>query len=568
MANTILAFPNFVDSTFVSPVFGSGSWEDLLPLTNLRDPLLIRVARSIDATLASTQFHLDLASFRDIKLIAILDHNISRIGQFRFRLSDTIAWSGITITGVEALGETTINLTINPSQNATLRIGDVLKIQNDSNVYQITSGNGIGENIYTNSEDLTNAVWTKNNVSITADDTASPDDETIDETADKVVENTAASVVHSIERIVDIGTAGDSSCISFFIKADERDLLFCDFTESTLTDGVSFSIDLTNKSFSTSIIGSGQLINSSLTEQSNNWFRFSFCALIGNTNDQGTILIGSEVTSGVRTYTGDGISGFFLWGLQLIQDDTVDKEYARTNGGIATLTEDIIIERIGPGTGLGVATTGGETVTCHNGTYIPIPLDDTGFVDVWPIVFAFGTLFHGHPSLIDGKFTEEERVNVKLPIIDINTPLVTAQFLKAEFSDTGNADGFIELPRLFLSSGWQPSINLSYGVGQNWISQTTSLSSLGGADFFEVRDGKRTISFSIDNLDQDEALSNAYEIQRTLDKHGQLFFIFDPDDTVNLHRRAFLARNKELNPLVYPYFSKINTSWNLEEVIA
>ena len=86
----IFGFPNFADSTFVgsgqiAPVIGGGDWQTTRPLTRLLEEELIRAGRSTDATLANTKFDIDLGTLRDIGVVAIPKHNISRDGQVRFK---------------------------------------------------------------------------------------------------------------------------------------------------------------------------------------------------------------------------------------------------------------------------------------------------------------------------------------------------------------------------------------------------------------------------------------------------------------------------------------------------
>ena len=80
MANVIISYPNQVDATYYTVAFSQGSWAASLPLTNLRSPLLAKVARSMDDATASTKFLVDLGAPRDITIIAGVGHNLSRIG--------------------------------------------------------------------------------------------------------------------------------------------------------------------------------------------------------------------------------------------------------------------------------------------------------------------------------------------------------------------------------------------------------------------------------------------------------------------------------------------------------
>ncbi len=54
-----------------------GNWMASLPLSNLQNRRLSRVARSTDASDASTKFDIDLAQARRIRVVALVAHNLS-----------------------------------------------------------------------------------------------------------------------------------------------------------------------------------------------------------------------------------------------------------------------------------------------------------------------------------------------------------------------------------------------------------------------------------------------------------------------------------------------------------
>jgi len=83
MANAIIAYQNRIDeSTFAA----YGSWEASLPLNNLKTRTLSKLARSTDATNASTKFRFSLAKARIIGTVAIINHNLSTNAQWRYRV--------------------------------------------------------------------------------------------------------------------------------------------------------------------------------------------------------------------------------------------------------------------------------------------------------------------------------------------------------------------------------------------------------------------------------------------------------------------------------------------------
>jgi hypothetical protein len=120
MANAFLAWNNRIDGATLA----GGSWQATLPLVNLQSPVMQKVARSSSTASSSTQFTIDLGAARAIGVVALLAHTISDSGYAR-------------ITGAETAAAWT-NLAASPS-------------------------------------DFTNAAWTKNTVTVTANATAGPD---------------------------------------------------------------------------------------------------------------------------------------------------------------------------------------------------------------------------------------------------------------------------------------------------------------------------------------------------------------------------------------------------------
>lgn len=79
----MFSYPNFIDTATLS----SGSYSATLPLNNLKTRYLDQVARSTDATAASTKFDADLTSAYAIRVISLMKHTISLAGLIRVRVS-------------------------------------------------------------------------------------------------------------------------------------------------------------------------------------------------------------------------------------------------------------------------------------------------------------------------------------------------------------------------------------------------------------------------------------------------------------------------------------------------
>lgn len=82
--NCGICFPNRIDGATLS----GGAWVESLPLENLQDRALARVARTIDTDPESTWFQIAFDRQRTIDVIAFIAHNFSFSCRLRVRASD------------------------------------------------------------------------------------------------------------------------------------------------------------------------------------------------------------------------------------------------------------------------------------------------------------------------------------------------------------------------------------------------------------------------------------------------------------------------------------------------
>lgn len=84
----VLGYPNLIDSTTLS----GGSWLAALPLNNIKNRLINKVARSTNLTLANTQFTITKPDDSRINVIAVVGHNLSLSAKYKIT-----AFSGATL---------------------------------------------------------------------------------------------------------------------------------------------------------------------------------------------------------------------------------------------------------------------------------------------------------------------------------------------------------------------------------------------------------------------------------------------------------------------------------------
>ncbi|MGO4380378.1 hypothetical protein [Pseudoduganella sp. RAF53_2] len=85
----MIGFPNLLTSATVN----SGSWINSLPLANILGRTLGRVARSVGLSTDATRFIVDLGSAQDVRLVALINHNLSIYAKVRIEGSNDASFS-------------------------------------------------------------------------------------------------------------------------------------------------------------------------------------------------------------------------------------------------------------------------------------------------------------------------------------------------------------------------------------------------------------------------------------------------------------------------------------------
>ena len=192
------------------------------------------------------------------------------------------------------------------------------------------------QNKITYSEDFSNSSWLKTRALISSNVAISPDG-TLN--ADKLIENTE-STTHSTQHNATIGNV--NTTISVFVKADTRSRVRIILTDLTTGD-YRIDLNLNNSSVIENNGGSrGSWTNTSykIENFTNNWYKVSLAATKG-AGSQASLSINLLDNSGNHSYTGDGTSGFYIWGAQLEAQPAVTS-YIKTTGTIQTREADLV----------------------------------------------------------------------------------------------------------------------------------------------------------------------------------------------------------------------------------
>jgi hypothetical protein len=181
--------------------------------------------------------------------------------------------------------------------------------------YQTTPGtynSTTPKNLLGFTQEFDNAAWTKTNATVTANAFLAPDGTL---TADKLVENTAASAAHWIDfSNTTLVASGSTVTASVYLKAGERT-----WVNLNLGTGQSAYFNLANGTVGTTV---GTLLGTSITSAGNGWWRCSVAAVTAASTGRLSVYIATG--NGTASYTGDGTSGIYIWGAQLSDSASLD----------------------------------------------------------------------------------------------------------------------------------------------------------------------------------------------------------------------------------------------------
>lgn len=170
-------------------------------------------------------------------------------------------------------------------------------------------------------EEFDNAAWTKSSATVTANATIAPDGTT---NADALIENTAVSAFHYMVQSVTKSAANIPVAGSFYLKNKGRQVSFS-IQNAAGSSGVGARVNPATGTVTqnATAFGSGFTAGTiSITDVGNGWYRVAMTATTDTTTIVGFQFVLHNGTSTV--YTGDGVSGAFLWGVQLSNSASVD----------------------------------------------------------------------------------------------------------------------------------------------------------------------------------------------------------------------------------------------------
>jgi len=194
-------------------------------------------------------------------------------------------------------------------------------------------------NLVLRSQEFANVLWIKAGSSIEANTTMSPEGAL---NADKIVES-ATMALHQMTQAITKAAAATVYTMSIYAKAAGRTGLRFMVQESGGLNGAyaEFNVSTGTVLTAASTYGTGWVANTqSIQSVGNGWYRCTLCFTSGVETSVVPLIRILETGAGTQGYTGNGIDGLYLWGLQL-ETLASPSSYIATTGSQVTRAGDI-----------------------------------------------------------------------------------------------------------------------------------------------------------------------------------------------------------------------------------
>lgn len=161
--------------------------------------------------------------------------------------------------------------------------------------------------------------------------------------------------------------------------------------------------------------------------------------------------------------------------------------------------------------------------------------------------------------------TAEDTEGMNLAFILALGAAQTARYWRVEVVDTANPAGYIDIARIIIAGGWEPTVYFSIGAKLGLETETTRELTDGGAAVYNEKAKRRTASFSIELIPETEAIQQGFAMQFIAGTSRQIMFVWNANDTTLMRYKSFLAVLRELSPIEYPAWDRNSLAFSLTE---
>lgn len=194
-------------------------------------------------------------------------------------------------------------------------------------------------------------------------------------------------------------------------------------------------------------------------------------------------------------------------------------------------------------------------------------LYDSGVIEAVQVIEPFGSLpwglFHW-----GGKFSEDELATMTVNRFLVLPEMVSARYMRIDFVDEANGDGYLEVGRIICGPAVQPTVNMQYGWGEGWEDTSTHSYSRGGQTWSDEQPRRRVLRFTLAYLGENEIFGSFYNtLDRAKGTFGDMFVAPKPNSTELLHNQAFYGRMRTIEPLFNTMYGVWEKAFEIEELL-
>jgi hypothetical protein len=198
--------------------------------------------------------------------------------------------------------------------------------------------------------------------------------------------------------------------------------------------------------------------------------------------------------------------------------------------------------------------TGGWRVTAYSDAAMTTQVHASGFQWAWPSPYR------------NGDVASELYAWRRWNSVYVLPAGITARAIKVQLENADHPVGYLDVGRLFVSGGWQPVRNLSFGLQRGWESRSSGDQSLGGVEHFDRRQPRRVQRFTFEHLSVTEGMG-IFDLQGAADVVDEVMHVLDPGDEPNMLRGSFLGRMRQLSAIEFPGPLRTQAAFELAEIL-
>lgn len=144
-------------------------------------------------------------------------------------------------------------------------------------------------------------------------------------------------------------------------------------------------------------------------------------------------------------------------------------------------------------------------------------------------------------------------------------PGYASRYLRIEIDDAANADGHVQIGRMFVGDGLTPEVGMSYGMQDGWQDLSSVAYADGGADFIYRRQRRRYTSFVLEHLSQTREFPRFHEFLRRVGTVEEVLYLPSMTDYQACQRTGFLGMLSEMSPIEYPRYNGRSLGLKIQE---